>query len=223
MGHLMFHTATTALMRAVLDEVCEGVSRREIRARTHVASKILKAATRGDVSPEGLRRIGREALYRAPSMWRSSRCSAKSRNGPNEISRETRCLAAYVLIQHRPSRHARAGPRHHSFSLGARSPPRHSRGQSRSRRQNEDAMRMAWEKEKGGGRKEPLFGLHLGLRNYTREHFELAQRAGEMLQINVLGLATSWRATSRCGSVAALLTFWPLSSNAPARWSARRN
>src|ERR1700686_2796867 len=32
--------------------------------------------------------------------------------------------------------------------------------------------------------------LNLGLRNYTREDLEAAQRAGEMLHINVLGLAT---------------------------------
>jgi Arc/MetJ-type ribon-helix-helix transcriptional regulator len=32
--------------------------------------------------------------------------------------------------------------------------------------------------------------LDLGLRNYTRENLEQAQRAGEMLHINVLGLAT---------------------------------
>jgi hypothetical protein len=69
-GHLMFDTATTALLRAVLDEVCERVSRREIGARTHVASKILEAAIRGEVSPEGLRQVGRDALSRAPTMWR---------------------------------------------------------------------------------------------------------------------------------------------------------
>jgi hypothetical protein len=69
-GHPMFDTATTALLRAVLDEVCESVSRREIGARTHVASKILEAGTRGDVSPDGLRQVGRDALSRAPSMWR---------------------------------------------------------------------------------------------------------------------------------------------------------
>src|SRR5580658_8530237 len=33
-------------------------------------------------------------------------------------------------------------------------------------------------------------GLDLGLRNYTRENLEAAQRAGEMLHINVLGLAS---------------------------------
>ena len=32
--------------------------------------------------------------------------------------------------------------------------------------------------------------LDLGLRNYSREDLEAARRAGEMLQINVLGLAT---------------------------------
>jgi hypothetical protein len=66
----MFDTATTALLRAVLDEVCERVSRREIGARTHVASKILEAATRGEVSLDELRHAGRDALSRAPTMWR---------------------------------------------------------------------------------------------------------------------------------------------------------
>jgi len=57
-------------LRAVLDEVCESVSHREIGARTHVASKILEAAARGDFSPEGLRQVGRDALSHAPTMWR---------------------------------------------------------------------------------------------------------------------------------------------------------
>ncbi|KYH01793.1 hypothetical protein [Bradyrhizobium sp. DOA1] len=66
----MFDTATTALLRAVLDEVCQSVSDQELGARTHVASKILEAVARGEVSPEGLRQIGRDALSRAPTMWR---------------------------------------------------------------------------------------------------------------------------------------------------------
>jgi hypothetical protein len=70
MGRLMFDTATTALLRAVLDEVCESVSHCEIGARTHVASKILEAASSGEVSPEGLRQVGRDALSHAPTMWR---------------------------------------------------------------------------------------------------------------------------------------------------------
>ncbi|WP_131872376.1 MULTISPECIES: hypothetical protein [unclassified Bradyrhizobium] len=66
----MFDTATTAVLRAVLNGVRESVSQREIGARAHVASKILEAASRGEVSREGLRRVGREALSRAPTMWR---------------------------------------------------------------------------------------------------------------------------------------------------------
>jgi len=66
----MFNAATTALLRAVLNEVCESVSKRETGARTHVASKILETATRGVVSPDGLRRVGRDALSHAPTMWR---------------------------------------------------------------------------------------------------------------------------------------------------------
>lgn len=66
----MFDTATTALLRAVLDEVCETVSRHETSARTHVASKILEAATRGKTSLDSLRQVGREALSEAPTMWR---------------------------------------------------------------------------------------------------------------------------------------------------------
>ncbi|MHC2618243.1 urease gamma subunit [Bradyrhizobium huanghuaihaiense] len=66
----MFDTATTALLRAVLDEVCQGVSLGEIEARTHVASKILEAATHGEVSPEALKQVARAALSQAPIMWR---------------------------------------------------------------------------------------------------------------------------------------------------------
>ncbi len=49
----MFGAATTALLRAILDEVCLNVSTGETGTRTHVATKILKAAKRGEVSPEG--------------------------------------------------------------------------------------------------------------------------------------------------------------------------
>lgn len=62
--------ATTALLRAVLDEVCEKVSRTETGARAHVASKILEAATRGETSLDSLKQVGREALSEAPTMWR---------------------------------------------------------------------------------------------------------------------------------------------------------
>ena len=66
----MFDPATTALLRAVFDEVCKDVSGYETGARTHVASRILEAAMYGDVSPERLKQVGREALHDAPTMWR---------------------------------------------------------------------------------------------------------------------------------------------------------
>ena len=67
----MFDTDTTALLRAVLEEVCESVSRREIGARTHVASKLLEAATRGQTSLDDLRQTGSKALSEACPAWRS--------------------------------------------------------------------------------------------------------------------------------------------------------
>ncbi|MET4279741.1 hypothetical protein ABIB68_007999 [Bradyrhizobium sp. F1.2.2] len=70
MGSPMFDPATTAVLRAVLDEVCESVSRTETGTRTHVASKILEAVTRGATSPDQLKQIGRQALTEAPTMWR---------------------------------------------------------------------------------------------------------------------------------------------------------
>lgn len=66
----MFDPATTALLHAVLDEVCDNVSRTETGTRTHVASKILEAVTRGATSPDHLKQVGREALSNAPTMWR---------------------------------------------------------------------------------------------------------------------------------------------------------
>lgn len=66
----MFDMATTALLRAVFEEVCEGLPHREIGAPTHVASTVLEAATSGELSPEGLRQVGRKALSHAPTKWR---------------------------------------------------------------------------------------------------------------------------------------------------------
>jgi hypothetical protein len=62
----MFNAETTALLRAVLDEVCESVSRYETAARTHVASTILEAASKGETSVDGLKQIGVNALREAP-------------------------------------------------------------------------------------------------------------------------------------------------------------
>jgi hypothetical protein len=69
-GDPMFDTETTALLRAVLDEVCQHVCRYETGARAHVASKLLEAATKGGGSVDDLKRVGQKALGSAPSMWR---------------------------------------------------------------------------------------------------------------------------------------------------------
>ncbi|MGY8706627.1 hypothetical protein RAD16_12885 [Bradyrhizobium sp. 18BD] len=66
----MFDRAVTATLRAVLDEVCINISSSETGTRTHVASKILEAARGGETSVEGLRQVGRKALFHAPTMWR---------------------------------------------------------------------------------------------------------------------------------------------------------
>jgi hypothetical protein len=66
----MFDAETTALLRTVLNEICENVSQYEAGTRTHVASKILEAATRGDTSADDLKRAGQRALCSAPTMWR---------------------------------------------------------------------------------------------------------------------------------------------------------
>ncbi|MBV8920147.1 hypothetical protein [Bradyrhizobium sp.] len=66
----MLDAETTALLRAVLDELCESVSRHETGASGHVASKILEAATNGEKSLDDLEPVGRGELDRTPSMWR---------------------------------------------------------------------------------------------------------------------------------------------------------
>lgn len=66
----MFDSETTAILRAILDEVCQSVSRFETGTRTHVASMILEAARQGETTPDSLKQIGRKALGDAPTMWR---------------------------------------------------------------------------------------------------------------------------------------------------------
>jgi hypothetical protein len=66
----MFDTETTALLRSVLNEVCANVSSYENGIRTHVASALLEAATRGGRTLEDLKQAGNAALQTAPSIWR---------------------------------------------------------------------------------------------------------------------------------------------------------
>lgn len=63
----MFSRETTALLRSVLDEVCEQVGRYENGTRTHVASKLLEAATRGEQTVADLKQAGLAALMTAPA------------------------------------------------------------------------------------------------------------------------------------------------------------
>lgn len=66
----MFDTQTTALLRAVLDNVCRDLSRYETGTRTHVAAKILESARLGEATAENLRQVSRKALGETPTMWR---------------------------------------------------------------------------------------------------------------------------------------------------------
>ncbi len=52
----MVNGCTAALLRAVLEEVCENVSRDETGVRAHVASKLLEAASGGEMMPDYSRR-----------------------------------------------------------------------------------------------------------------------------------------------------------------------
>nr|WP_027533618.1 hypothetical protein [Bradyrhizobium sp. WSM3983] len=58
----MFSAETIALLRAVLEEICEGIPVSETGARTHVASKILEAAAQEQLSTDALKMAGRRAL-----------------------------------------------------------------------------------------------------------------------------------------------------------------
>lgn len=64
----MFSAETTALLRAVLEEVCENIPVNETGARTRVASKILEVAAQGQLSTDALRTAARKALN-SPTMW----------------------------------------------------------------------------------------------------------------------------------------------------------
>lgn len=66
----MLSAETTALLRSILDEVCEEIGKHENGTRAHVASKLLEAAARGEQTIEYLKEAGREALKGVPTMWR---------------------------------------------------------------------------------------------------------------------------------------------------------
>jgi hypothetical protein len=65
----MLDLVTTARLRATDNEVCDSNSGHEIGARTCIASKILKAATRGDTSSDEFMHLGQEVPSCPPAMW----------------------------------------------------------------------------------------------------------------------------------------------------------
>nr|WP_271573859.1 hypothetical protein [Bradyrhizobium sp. CCBAU 11361] len=65
----VLNAGTTALLRAVLEEVCENIPVSETGARAYVASKLLDAVAHGQLSADALKAAGRKALN-PPTMWR---------------------------------------------------------------------------------------------------------------------------------------------------------
>ena len=61
---------TTALLRAILDELCCDIPRFDSSTRTSVASQLLATVQQGKSSIEDLKRAGKVALRRPPTMWR---------------------------------------------------------------------------------------------------------------------------------------------------------
>jgi hypothetical protein len=61
---------TAALLRALLDEVCAGVSPFDAATRTHVAASLLEKTQQEHSSLDDLRQTAVNALRRPPTMWR---------------------------------------------------------------------------------------------------------------------------------------------------------
>ena len=60
----------TALLQAVLDEVCADIPPWDTTTRARVAMRLRATARQVGCSSEELKRAGRDALTRAPTMWR---------------------------------------------------------------------------------------------------------------------------------------------------------
>jgi DNA-binding transcriptional ArsR family regulator len=59
-----------ALLQAVLEEVCAGLAPPQMATRERVAARLNDLVRSGHCSADELRRAGRDALIRAPTMWR---------------------------------------------------------------------------------------------------------------------------------------------------------
>lgn len=60
----------TALIQAVLDDVCAGLPLSELATRERVATRLREAAQTDCRSIQALRQAAQDALVRAPTMWR---------------------------------------------------------------------------------------------------------------------------------------------------------
>jgi hypothetical protein len=66
----MPHAEMTAALQAVLDEVCAEIPPRDTTLRQRVAARLRAAAREENCSFDDLKRAGRDALTRTPTMWR---------------------------------------------------------------------------------------------------------------------------------------------------------
>ncbi|UQE03096.1 hypothetical protein JEY30_35375 [Bradyrhizobium japonicum] len=64
----VFDAEITAMLSALLEEVCENIPVSETGARAYVATKLLDAAAHGQLSTDALKAAGRKALD-PPTMW----------------------------------------------------------------------------------------------------------------------------------------------------------
>lgn len=65
----MPHAEMAVLLRAVLDEVCAEIPLSDTTTRERVSAKLNDLARSGLCSLDDLKRAGRDALIRAPTMW----------------------------------------------------------------------------------------------------------------------------------------------------------
>ncbi|MGY4626360.1 hypothetical protein [Bradyrhizobium sp. USDA 4486] len=66
----MLDAEIAALIQAVLDDACAGLRLSELATRERVATRLREAAQTDRRSIEDLKQAARDALVRAPTMWR---------------------------------------------------------------------------------------------------------------------------------------------------------
>lgn len=87
----MLDPATTALLRAILDEVCEGLPRSETGLRAHVASKMLDAAGNGIITADGLRQVAMQSLRKDVEPWYTRPHSLRALSPFRHFAQRQRC------------------------------------------------------------------------------------------------------------------------------------